>query len=94
MNIDLNGVDTTIGSLAGGGADIVTNSGAAAATLTAGGDNSSTTFAGLIQNGAGSTGLRKMGSGTLTLSGANSYSGGTTIAGGAINAAHADAQDW
>ena len=93
MNIDLNGVDTTIGSLAGGGADIVTNSGAAAATLTAGGDNTSTTFAGLIQNGAGSTGLRKVGSGTLTLSGANSYSGGTTIAGGAINAAHADAQD-
>src|SRR5262249_15923774 len=42
QNIDLGGVDQTIGSLAGAG--IVTNSGTATATLTAGGDNTSTIF--------------------------------------------------
>jgi len=74
--LDLNGFNTSVGSLAGAGA--VTNSGAAA-TVTAGGNNTSTTFSGVIQNGTGATALTKAGSGTLTLSGTNTYSGTTTV---------------
>jgi fibronectin-binding autotransporter adhesin len=43
---------------------------------------------GAIVNGAtGSTGLKKEGSGTWTLSGANSYSGATTVSAGTLNVA-------
>jgi autotransporter-associated beta strand protein len=83
--LDLGGVNHAIGSLVWGGT--VTNSGSAAATLTTGSDNSSTTFIGKIQDGAGTTALTKIGSGTLTLTGASTYSGGTTIGGGALELA-------
>ena len=75
--LDLNGFNSTIGSLAdgAGGGGTVTNSSATAATLTAGGDNTSTGFSGTIQDGAGVVALTKTGSGTMTLSGNNSYSG-------------------
>jgi autotransporter-associated beta strand protein len=44
---------------------------------------------GAIVNGAtGSTGLKKEGSGTWTLSGANSYSGATTVSAGTLNVAN------
>jgi len=42
------------------------------------------TFAGLIENGSGTVSLVKEGSGTLTLSGANTYSGGTTVSAGSL----------
>jgi autotransporter-associated beta strand protein len=81
--LDLNGFNQTIGSLAGGG--VVRNSGAAAAALTAGGDNTSTTFGGTLADGPGAAlGLAKTGTGTLTLSGANSYSGGTLLGAGTL----------
>src|SRR5690606_131257 len=72
-------VDTseTIGSLAGAGSVNV----GAAQVLTTGGNGADTTFSGVI-GGAG--GLLKAGAGTLTLSGANNYSGGTTVAGGTL----------
>lgn len=50
-------------------------------TLSVGTNASNTTFAGVI-NGSG--GLTKTGSGTLTLSGANSYSGVTTVTQGTL----------
>ena len=78
--LNLGGFSQIIGSLAGGG--IVTTSGAA--VLTTGGNNSSTTFGGVIQNGAGALGLNKAGTGTLTLSGTNAYTGGTTISAGIL----------
>jgi autotransporter-associated beta strand protein len=55
-------------------------------TLTAGGDNTSTTFSGVIQNGS-STGvsLSKTGTGALSLSGNNTYSGATSLLGGTLN---------
>ena len=75
--LGLNGFNQTIGSLAGAGA--VTLGGA---TLTTGNDNTSTTFSGTI-SGAG--GLTKIGTGVLTLAGANTFTGGTTLnAGGLI----------
>ncbi len=80
--LDLAGFNQTIGSLAGAGT--VTNTGVAGAALTTGGNNASTTFSGVLQDGAGATGLVKLGAGTLTLSGANTYSGGTTLAAGTL----------
>ena len=62
----------------------MTNAGAAGATLTTGGNNTSTTFSGVIQDGAGVTGLTKVGTGTFTLTGANTYTGGTTISAGTL----------
>ncbi len=56
----------------------------AAATLTVGGNNLSTTFSGKIENGADTVNLAKIGTGTLTLSGANNYSGTTTVRGGTL----------
>jgi autotransporter-associated beta strand protein len=82
-NIELNGLDQSIGSLAGAGT--VTNSNAAAATLTTGSDNTDTTFSGTITDAfAGPLSLVKVGSGTQVFTGANSYTGGTTISGGAL----------
>ncbi len=67
----------TIGSLAGSGLLELLGT-----TLTLGGDGSDTTFSGAIVGSAG--GLTKQGSGTLTLTGRNTYTGLTTIAAGAI----------
>jgi autotransporter-associated beta strand protein len=82
--LDLNGYDQTIGSLAGDAGSSVINSGGAA-RLTAGGDNSSTTFAGIIKDGpGGSVALTKAGTGTMILTGANTYTGGTIVSGGVL----------
>ena len=74
--------DETIGSIAGAGTlDIEHKS-----QLTVGGDNSSTIFSGIIQSnsGTGTGGITKQGTGTLTLSGNNTFSGGVTVASGTI----------
>jgi len=71
------GASETIGSLAGGAERIRLGG----ATLTTGGNNASTDFAGVI---SGSGGLTKAGSGTFTLSGANSYAGLTTVNAGIL----------
>jgi fibronectin-binding autotransporter adhesin len=79
---DLNSFSETIGSIAGGGT--VTSGAAGALTLTAGGDNTSTLFSGVLQNGSGTVSFTKSGTGTLTLSGANTYSGLTTVSNGIL----------
>ncbi len=81
-SLDLNGFSQSIGSLSGAGT--VTDSSTTAATLTTGGKNTSTTFSGGIQNGTGVVSLTQNGAGTLTLSGANSYTGATTVSAGAL----------
>ncbi len=63
--------NSTLGSLAGSGQVQLGNR-----TLTIGLNNASTTYDGII---SGSGGILKTGAGTLTLGGANTYSGGTTI---------------
>jgi autotransporter-associated beta strand protein len=50
-------------------------------TLTVGQDNSSTTFSGVIQGGLN---LTKVGSGTLTLAAASTYTGTTTVSAGTL----------
>jgi filamentous hemagglutinin family protein len=80
---DLNNFSETIGSLAGAGT--LTQSGAGAVTLATGVDNTSTTFSGVIQNPTGSIALTKQGTGTFVLSGANTYTGLTTVSAGVLN---------
>ena len=58
-------------------------------TLSIGANNASTTFSAVISGTGG--GLTKVGNGTLTLSGANSYTGATAINQGAIRATIAGA---
>jgi len=74
--LDLNGFNQSIASLSGAGAVTL-----GAGTLTTGGDNSNTTFSGTI---GGSGGFTKTGSGAQILSGTNSYTGMTTVNGGAL----------
>ena len=81
------GAGVTIGSLEGAG--LV---GIGGKTLTIGSNNNSTTFSGVIQNQGNQAGsaalagdLVKTGTGTLTLSGANTYTGTTTINEGVLN---------
>ncbi|MGD0382439.1 MAG: glycosyl hydrolase [Thermoguttaceae bacterium] len=82
--LDLNGINQTIGSLAGvAGTSVLLGSG----TLTTGGNGLTTTFSGNI---SGTGGLIKNGSGTFTLAGTNTYNGTTWInngvlKGGAVN---------
>ena len=83
--LDLNGFSNTVASLAGTGT--VTNSSIIPAILTTGGDNSSASFVGTLADGAGTLGIMKTGFGTLTLTGNNSYSGGTDIFPGTLVAA-------
>nr|WP_254200430.1 autotransporter outer membrane beta-barrel domain-containing protein [Lysobacter sp. MMG2] len=73
--LDMAGFDTTVGDLTGNGA--IANGGG---TLSAGAA-ADTTFGGVI---SGASGFIKQGSGTLALSGANTYSGGTTVAAGTL----------
>ena len=90
--LDLAGNSSTIGSLAGSGT--VTNLTGLAVTLNAGGDNLSTTFSGTLVNGSGTLALTKSGTGTMILTGANTYTGGTTISArdAAIGQRHRDRQ--
>jgi autotransporter-associated beta strand protein len=83
-NLDIsahNAPGVAIGSIEGSGIAFL-----GARNLTVGSSNVSTTFSGVIQDGgtAGGAGgsLTKIGIGKLTLSGANTYTGGTTISGG------------
>jgi autotransporter-associated beta strand protein len=89
---DLRGGASQFGALTGSGTVINSFSGT---TLTIGAANGSGTFSGVIQNngnsdtGTGGTNpgvvsLTKTGTGAQTLSGSNSYTGGTTISAGAL----------
>ncbi len=75
--LNLGGFNQQIGSLAGAGSTVL-----GANALTTGGDGTSTTFAGVISGVGGS--LDKIGAGTFTLSGNNTYTGPTTINGGTL----------
>ena len=76
-------IGVTIGSLAGDGLVFL-----GPKTLTIGSNNQSASFSGVIQDGGINQGtggsLAKRGRGTLTLTGANTYTGTTTVTGGAL----------
>jgi autotransporter-associated beta strand protein len=80
------GGNQTIGSLAGGGSVFSPVAGGQV-VLTTGADNTSTVFSGVISNGNAlnlSVWLTKVGTGTLTLTGNNTYTGATTVNGGVL----------
>jgi fibronectin-binding autotransporter adhesin len=83
MDISGAGLNPTIGSLAGDGQVFL-----GGRKLTVGRNHVSTTFSGLIQDGgiSGGTGgsFAKVGSGTLTVMGANTYTGATSVNGGTL----------
>ncbi len=80
---NLNGFNETINGLAGAG--LVDNASASAVTLVEGNTNATSTFSGIISNsGGGALSLTKVGTGTLTLTGANTYTGVTTVSAGGV----------
>ncbi|MDF3056569.1 MAG: hypothetical protein K0R17_784 [Rariglobus sp.] len=67
-NLNLNNNNTTVGAVA----------------LTVGGNNASTTYSGVLSSTVAGGSLTKAGSGTLTLSGVNTYTGATTVSDGTL----------
>ena len=81
--LDVNSTPTSLANLTGTSAGVITNNGAAATTLFTN-NTFNSTFGGVIQDGTSGPlglGLNVAGSGgaALTLTGANTYTGGTTI---------------
>ncbi len=94
--LDLHDYNPTVGPLSGDGGMIENDVGSGAATLTVSMASGTTTYTGMIQNHAaptrfhGTVGLTLDGSDpddTLILSGANTYTGGTTVDGGTLQVA-------
>jgi autotransporter-associated beta strand protein len=85
----VNGTVQTINRLSGAGRVTVGASGtvnhASLSTLVAGNGDGSSQFDGVIEDGNGALALTKTGSGRLTLTGANTYSGATNVTGGTLN---------
>jgi autotransporter-associated beta strand protein len=82
--LNLNGFNETINGLSGTG---IVEGGSGTPTLTVG-DSDATgaanTFSGIIQNTGGTLALTKIGAGTLSLDGANTYTGATAVNGGTL----------
>ncbi|MFH0953418.1 MAG: autotransporter-associated beta strand repeat-containing protein, partial [Verrucomicrobiota bacterium] len=81
--LDMGGFSETINGLTGAGT-VDNSTGVGTYTLTVGNDNDTTTFSGALQDTSGTLALTKAGSGTLTLSGANTHDGATTISVGSL----------
>jgi fibronectin-binding autotransporter adhesin len=84
---NLNGFSTQINGLSGGGNTtnyIDNRTGGGSPVLTVGNNDQNASFSGVISNSTGTLNLTKVGTGTLTLNGANTYSGKTLVNGGTL----------
>lgn len=77
-----------LGALAGGTNTVLSGANGSgnttATTYQVGGNGGSTVFSGSIANGGGITNITKVGGGTLTLGGANTYTGATAVNAGGL----------
>ena len=90
--VETNGFSFSFANLSGFTGTIGNYSGSAASTITVGADNTSTVYGGALADGGSmSLALTKTGSGMLTLSASNGYSGGTTINGGTLQVGNVSA---
>ena len=80
-------IDTATTSING----LITNSAATTTSTLTVNQATDTVYDGTIQNGAGSVALTKSGSGSLTLNGANNFTGGTSISAGTLRVGNATA---
>jgi autotransporter-associated beta strand protein len=87
--LDLNGQNLVVGALSGSAAGLITASVGGSSSLRSV-SSTSTTYDGRITDGAGSVGFALGGTGTLTLTGSNSYTGVTNIDGGVLALGGAD----
>jgi autotransporter-associated beta strand protein len=82
--LDLNSNNIVINGLSGNG--IVDNITSAAVTsLTLGSNDVSSTFNGIVRNSGAALSVTKVGAGKITLGGANTYKGNTTVGGGELD---------
>lgn len=86
LTVGSSGVTVDIGELAGSSTGTLGGGPTSGRTLTwrVGNKNTSSTFAGVAKDGTGPTALTKVGTGTLTLTGANTYTGATTVSAGKL----------
>ena len=83
--LDLNEHSAQINGLSGGTNAIIDNTaGIGGYDLTVGDNDQTSTFAGVIRNTSGTLLLTKIGTGTLTLSGASTFGGGTRLSDGIL----------
>ena len=88
--LDLNGFNSSVGSLQGAGTvengsgNVNGSTPSSVATLTTGSDNTSTTFSGFIKDGSGGLALTKVGTGVFTLTNTDTYSGATLVSAGVL----------
>ncbi|CAN5488768.1 hypothetical protein BH09VER1_BH09VER1_50340 [soil metagenome] len=86
--LNLNGQSIAVGLLSGSSGLVINNSGTATLKTNS---SKSGVFSGVLKDGPGSLIFAKAGAGTLTLSGSNTYSGGTVLSAGGLNLANANA---
>lgn len=79
--LNMNSFSETVGSISSSGS-INNLTGGGTPTLQFGGNNTSTTFSGVISNTTGTLSLIKEGTGSITLSGSNTYTGSTEVRSG------------
>ena len=87
--IDLNGFNNGVNALLGNGSVDINSGGSSVLTL--GNNDHSGTFSGLVKNTSGSLGITKLGTGLISLAGANTHVGPTIISAGTLEAQNPNA---